>query len=163
MSGRSVERHEVVVIGAGQAGLAAGYHLARRGVEFLILEASPRVGDVWRDRYDSLRLYSPARYDALPGQPFPLWQDAFPTGAQMGDYLERYVAHHRLPVRTAIRVDSLRAAADAGDGYVITAGPRTYGAQSGDRGVRSLPASARPRVRRAAGPADPPAALGRIP
>jgi putative flavoprotein involved in K+ transport len=125
---RIVERHEVVVIGAGQAGLAAGYHLAQRGVEFVILEASPRVGDVWRDRYDSLLLYSPARYDGLPGYRFPLGPNVFPTGAQMGDYLEAYVAHHRLPVQTSVHVDSLGAASDARDGYLISAGPRTYGA-----------------------------------
>jgi putative flavoprotein involved in K+ transport len=96
-----------------------------RGVEFVILEASPRVGDVWRDRYDSLLLYSPARYNALPGHPFPLGRNVFPTGSQMGDYLEAYVAHHRLPVHTAVHVDSLRAAPDASDGYLITAGPHT--------------------------------------
>jgi putative flavoprotein involved in K+ transport len=128
MNAENVERHEVVVIGAGQAGLAAGYHLAQRGIEFVILEASRRVGDVWRDRYDSLLLYSPARYNALPGHRFPLGRNVFPTGAQMGDYLEAYVAHHRLPVHTAVHVDSLRAAADARDGYLISAGPRTYGA-----------------------------------
>jgi putative flavoprotein involved in K+ transport len=94
----------------------------------VILEASPRVGDVWRDRYDSLRLYSPARYDALPGHPFPLGRNVFPTGSQMGDYLEAYVAHHQLPVRTEVRVDSLRAAPDASDGYLISAGPRSYAA-----------------------------------
>lgn len=126
MNALAAERHEVVVIGAGQAGLAAGYHLAQRGIEFVILEASPRVGDVWRDRYDSLRLYSPAKGDALPGLRFPLPPNSFPTGAQMGDYLEAYVAHHRLPVRTGVRVANLRAAADAGGGFLITAGPRTY-------------------------------------
>lgn len=126
MNALTVERHEVVVIGAGQTGLAAGYHLAQRGIEFVILEASPRVGDVWRDRYDSLLLYSPARYDALPGHRFPLGRNAFPTGAQMGDYLEAYVAHHRLPVRTEIRVDTLQVAPDASGGFLITAGPRTY-------------------------------------
>ncbi|MEO8511885.1 MAG: NAD(P)-binding domain-containing protein [Chloroflexota bacterium] len=128
MKTESVERHEVVVIGAGQAGLAAGYHLAQRGIEFVILEASPHVGDVWRDRYDSLRLYSPARYDALPGYPFPLGRNVFPTGSQMGEYLEAYVAHHRLPVCKAVHVDALRAAPDASDGYLISAGPRSYAA-----------------------------------
>ena len=127
-NGGSVERHEVVVIGAGQAGLAAGYHLAQRGIEFVILEAGARVGDVWRNRYDSLLLYSPAKYDALPGYPFPLARNAFPTGREMGDYLEAYVSHHQLPVRTAARVDSLRTASDD-DGYLVTAGPRTYGAE----------------------------------
>jgi len=147
-----VERHDVVVIGAGQAGLAAGYHLAERGIEFVILEASPRVGDVWRNRYDSLLLYSPARYNALPGHRFPLGRNVFPTGAQMGDYLEAYVAHHRLPVRTAVRVDSLRAASDGSGGYVITAGPRTYGA---DHVIVATGAFQRPRVPEFAAQLDP--------
>lgn len=127
---RSDEQHEVVVVGAGQSGLAAGYHLARRGIDFVILEADRRVGDVWRRRYDSLKLYSPAKLDALPGLPFPLPGHAFPTGRQMADYLESYVAHHRLPVRTDVRVERLRAA-DDGDGYELTAG----GAQHRSRHV----------------------------
>jgi cation diffusion facilitator CzcD-associated flavoprotein CzcO len=65
------ERVETVVIGAGQAGLATGYHLARRGREFVILDANQRIGDAWRTRWDSLRLFTPARYDGLPGWPFP--------------------------------------------------------------------------------------------
>jgi len=152
MRAPTVERHDVVVIGAGQAGLAAGYHLAERGIEFVILEASPRVGDVWRNRYDSLLLYSPARYNALPGHRFPLGRNVFPTGAQMGDYLEAYVAHHRLPVRTAVRVDSLRAASDGSGGYVITAGPRTYGA---DHVIVATGAFQRPRVPEFAAQLDP--------
>jgi putative flavoprotein involved in K+ transport len=100
--------HEVIVIGAGQAGLAAGYHLKRRGLDFAILEASAHVGDVWRNRYDSLLLYSPAQDDALPGLPFPDIGARFPTGRQMADYLEAYVAHHALPVRTDVRVTGLR-------------------------------------------------------
>ena len=139
----TVERHEVVVIGAGQAGLAAGYYLAERGIEFVILEASPRVGDVWRDRYDSLLLYSPARYNALPGHRFPPGRNVFPTGAQMGDYLEAYVAHHRLPVQTAIHVDALRAAPDSGHGYLITAGARTFRA---DHVIVATGAFQRPHV-----------------
>lgn len=124
----SPDRHEAVVIGAGQAGLAAGYHLARRGIDFTVLEAGPRIGDVWRERYDSLRLYSPARYDALPGLPFPLARDAFPTGRQMGDYLETYADHHRLPVETGVRVDRLRVSnrTDDAGAYTISAGDRRY-------------------------------------
>ena len=121
-------RHEVVVIGAGQAGLAAGYHLARRGIDFTILEASRRVGDVWRERYDSLRLYSPARYDTLPGLSFPLLGHAFPKGRQMGDYLDSYAYQHRLPIERGVRVDRLRATDEPGgaDGYSISAGDRRY-------------------------------------
>jgi putative flavoprotein involved in K+ transport len=152
MKALSIEQHDVVVVGAGQAGLAAGYHLAQRGIDFVILEASPRVGDVWRDRYDSLLLYSPARYNALPGHPFPLGRNVFPTGSQMGDYLEAYVAHHQLPVQTAIQVDSLRAAPDAGDGYLITAGSRTFGA---DQIIVATGAFQRPHVPAFAAQLDP--------
>ncbi len=127
MNSSSSDRHEAVVIGAGQAGLAAGYHLARRGIDFTVLEASVRVGDVWRERYDSLLLYSPARYDALPGLPFPLGRSAFPTGRQMADYLEAYADHHQLPVETGVRIDRMRASNEAGDGgYAISAGDRRF-------------------------------------
>lgn len=120
------ERHEVVVIGAGQCGLAAAHELAKHGIDFVVLEANERVGDNWRSRYDSLRLYSPAKYDGLPGLPFPLPRNAFPTGHQMADYLESYAAHFELPVRTGVAVDSLRPAGDVSNGYVIASGDRTF-------------------------------------
>lgn len=120
------EHFDVVVIGGGQSGLAAGYHLAKRGVNFVILEANGCVGDNWRTRYDSLRLYSPARYDTLPGLPFPLRRHTFPTGQQMADYLGAYAAHFQLPVRTGVSVEGLDAADDPRDGYVIMAGSRRY-------------------------------------
>jgi putative flavoprotein involved in K+ transport len=123
---RETMRFETVVIGAGQSGLAAGYHLAKRGVDFVIIEASQRIGDNWRSRYDSLRLYSPARYDGLPGLPFPLRRSAYPTGDQMADYLESYAAHFRMPVHTGVRVDALRQADHGQDGFVIIAGGRRY-------------------------------------
>ena len=124
------EYHEAVVVGGGQAGLAAGYHLAQRGIDFVVLEASARVGNVWRERYETLLLYSPAKYNALPGLPFPLAGDAFPTGRQMADYLESYADHHRLPIETGVRADRLRASseADSAGGYEIWAGDRRYGA-----------------------------------
>ena len=106
--------HDVIVVGAGQAGLAAGYHLKRRGLGAVILESSPRIGDVWRDRYDSLQLYSPASDDSLPGFPFPKIGTRCPTGTQMADYLEAYAAHHALPVRTGVRVIGLRSPASGG-------------------------------------------------
>lgn len=65
------ERFETVIIGGGQAGLAVGYHLARRGRPFVILDANERIGDSWRKRWDSLRVFTPARYNALPGWAFP--------------------------------------------------------------------------------------------
>jgi putative flavoprotein involved in K+ transport len=123
MSERTPERHDTIVIGAGQGGLSAAHSLARRGIDFVVLEATLRVGDQWRTRYDSLRLYSPAKYDGLPGLAFPLPGHAFPTGNQMADYLESYVAHFQLPIRTGLRVDGLRAATD---GYVVTAGDSTF-------------------------------------
>lgn len=120
------ERHATVVIGAGQSGLAASYHLTRRGIDHVVLEDNERIGDNWRTRYDSLRLYSPAKYDALPGMSMSLPGNAFPTGNQMGDYLESYAKRHDLPVRTGIVVDAL-APTDAGrHGYTITAGDRRY-------------------------------------
>lgn len=124
----NVEQREAVVIGAGQCGLAAAHHLAKRGIDFVVLEANDRVGDNWRSRYDSLRLYSPAKYDELPGMRFPLAGHRFPTGHQQGDYLKSYADVFDVPIRTGVRVDSLRAADAGGDGYVITAGDRRYAA-----------------------------------
>jgi len=139
----SDRQHAVIVIGAGQAGLAAAYQLGRRAMDFVVLEADDRVGDVWRRRYDSLRLYSPAKYDALPGLALPLPAHAFPTGRQMGDYLESYARHHELPVRTGVRVDGLRASGDGGGGYVVSAGTREYRA---DQVIVATGGFQRPRV-----------------
>jgi putative flavoprotein involved in K+ transport len=101
------ERFDVVVIGAGQAGLSVGYHLARRGLRFVILDAHARVGDAWRRRWDSLRLFTPAWLDRLDGMPFPAPRSYFPTKDEMADYLESYAARFRLPVRTGVRVETL--------------------------------------------------------
>ena len=102
---RDVERIDTVVIGAGQAGLAVGHHLQRLGVPFVILESNERVGDSWRSRWDSLRLFTPARYDGIDGMPFPAPASSFPTKDEMADYLERYATHFALPVRTSVRVE----------------------------------------------------------
>jgi putative flavoprotein involved in K+ transport len=115
----SVETVDVVVIGAGQAGLSVGYHLAKRGVRFVILDANERVGDQWRRRWDSLRLFTPARYDGLAGMPFPAPPSSFPTKDQMADYLEAYAAKFDLPIRSGTRVDRLY---KRGDRYVVRAG-----------------------------------------
>lgn len=123
-----VERHETIVVGAGQAGLSAGYHLKRRGMPFVILDASERVGDAWRNRWDSLRLFTPARYDGLPGMPFPAPPHAFPTKDAMGDFLETYATEHELPVRSGVRVDRLTSSDDGG--YRLTAGRRRFEARN---------------------------------
>jgi putative flavoprotein involved in K+ transport len=118
--------HDVVIIGAGQAGLVMGYELARRGVSFLILDAHQRIGDSWRTRWDSLRLFTPARYDSLPGMPFPAAGFSFPTKNEMADYLEAYARRFQLPVETGVRVDRL---ARNGSDFVIGAGDRRFTAR----------------------------------
>jgi len=114
-------RVETVVIGAGQAGLSAGYHLARRGREFVILDAGRRVGDNWRSHWDSLRLYSPARAAGLPGMRFPAPPMAYPTKDEMADFLELYASTFQLPVRTGVRVRQV--SHDDGGYLVATDGP----------------------------------------
>jgi len=115
----SAERLDVIVIGAGQAGLSVGYYLARRGLRFVILDGCERIGDQWRKRWDSLRLFTPARFDGLVGMPFPAPPDEFPTKDQMADYLAAYAAHFALPVRSAVQVDRL---SRRNGRYVVSAG-----------------------------------------
>ena len=89
MARRSDDRFEVAVIGAGQAGLAMGYFLAREGRHFTILEAADSIGAAWRTRWDSLVLFTPRRYDSLPGLPFPGDPDGYPGRDEVISYLER--------------------------------------------------------------------------
>ncbi len=117
----SRERVSVVVVGAGQAGLAIGYYLKREGIDHVILDGADRIGDSWRARWDSLRLFTPARYDGLPGLPFPAAAPSFPTKDEMAEYLEAYVHHYKLPVRLGVRIDRL---SSEGNGYVLAAGER---------------------------------------
>jgi putative flavoprotein involved in K+ transport len=127
MAEREPEPIETVVIGGGQAGLSVGHHLARRGRRFLILDANQRVGDAWRRRWDSLRLFTPARYDALAALPFPAPAHSFPTKDQVADYLEAYAARFQLPVRTGVRVDRLW----RDDGrFVVATGDRSWAADN---------------------------------
>ena len=121
------ERFETVIVGGGQAGLVTGYHLARRGRPFVILDAGARIGDPWRERWDSLKLYSPAAYDGLPGMRFPARRTAYPTAREMADYLEAYARHFDLPVRSSTAVETL---SKDGDRYLVTAGARTFEAQN---------------------------------
>jgi putative flavoprotein involved in K+ transport len=107
---------QTLIIGAGQAGLSTGYHLQRRGLPFLVVDAADRVGDNWRRQWDTLRLYTPARYDGLPGLPFPAEPWHYPHKDEVGDYLERYALEFDLPVRMHTRVRRL---ARHGDGYRV--------------------------------------------
>jgi len=119
----SRETFHTIVIGGGQAGLSVGYFLARQGRSFVILDASPRVGDVWRHRWDSLHLFTPAAFDGLAGMKFPAPAFSFPTKDEMADYLEAYARRFELPVRSGVRVDRLTRT----DGrYQIDAGPHRF-------------------------------------
>ncbi len=117
------ERFDVVVIGAGQAGLAVGHHLARQGRRFTILEAESDVGAAWRQRWDSLTLFTPARYDGLPGLAFPGDPDRYPARDDVVRYLTDYAEHFALPVEVDSRVTAVRAETD---GYVVELETRTY-------------------------------------
>jgi len=108
----SDQRLETVVIGGSQAGLAVGYHLRQRDLSFVILDEKGRIGDAWRRRWDSLRLFTPGRYDGLPGMPFPGSPSSYPTKNQTADYLEGYARTFELPVRTGVRVDSVSKVGD---------------------------------------------------
>jgi putative flavoprotein involved in K+ transport len=99
---------DAVIIGASQAGLAMAWHLAQQNLRFVVLDAAAELGHTWRSRWDSLRLFSPAQYDALPGMPFPATADSYPTKEQVADYVQAYAARFDFPVRLNARVTELR-------------------------------------------------------
>ena len=113
---------DVLVVGAGQAGLALGYELRGSRLRYELLEAAPRLGEGWRRRWDSLRLFTAAEYSSLPGLPFPAPPGTHPGRDDVADYLETYAAAFELPVRTGTPVTRLTR---DGDGYVAhtPAGP----------------------------------------
>jgi putative flavoprotein involved in K+ transport len=143
------ERVNTVVIGGGQAGLSVGYHLAKRGVHFVILDASARIGDVWRRRWDSLRLFTPARHAGLDGLPFPAPSFSFPTKNEMAEYLETYSRTFALPVRSGVRVDRL---SRLGDKFLAVAGNKRFEAENV---VVAMAHYQQPRVPPFAGQLDP--------
>jgi putative flavoprotein involved in K+ transport len=136
----SFERIDTLVIGGGQAGLSVGYYLKQRGIPFLIVDAHERIGDAWRKRWDSLRLFTPARYDGLPGLRFPARGDAFISKNEMADYLESYAAHVDLPVRAGVRVERL---SRRGDRFVAST---TAGTIEADNVIVAMANSQVPRV-----------------
>ncbi|HLM06190.1 MAG TPA: NAD(P)-binding domain-containing protein [Blastococcus sp.] len=144
------ERLATVVIGAGQTGLATAYFLGRAGVPCVVLDEHQRVGDQWRHRYDSLLLNTPAQYDGLPGLPFPAPRGSFPTGAEMGDHLERYVATMGLTVRCGVGVRAVERRPDGR--YLLTT---TSGDLLADDVVVACGAETTPRVPAFAAELDP--------
>lgn len=111
---------DAVVIGGGQAGLATGYHLTRRGASFRILDAADEIGATWRRRWDSLVLFTPSRFDSLPGSDFPAPRDTYPTKDQVADYLVSYAERFELPVQLGTRVEEVTR---SDDGFAVQAGP----------------------------------------
>jgi putative flavoprotein involved in K+ transport len=127
MSNNDSEHFETLIIGGGQAGLTAGYYLAKQDRSFVILDANERIGDAWRKRWDSLRLFTPACFSRLPGMaiPAPAW--SFPTKDELADYLESYASRFDLPVRTGVSVDGLSKV----DGrFVVSAGKLHFEAEN---------------------------------
>ncbi|MXP22408.1 SidA/IucD/PvdA family monooxygenase [Gordonia sp. HNM0687] len=120
MAGVTAHETETLVIGGGQAGLAMAQQLIRRGRHCLVVDRNDRVGDAWRQRWDSLQLFTSNRYNGLPGMPFPGSRSSYPNKDEVADYLEAYAARFAVPIRTGVNVDRLshrdsRFAAVAGD------------------------------------------------
>lgn len=118
---------DTIVIGGGQAGLAAGYFLAQKGKDFIILDEASRTGESWRNRWDSLRLFTPSQFDGLPGLPFPKPAFYFPTKDEVADYLECYAGQFHLPVRHNAKVETLRRSKD---GFYVAVGTGHFTAQN---------------------------------
>jgi putative flavoprotein involved in K+ transport len=143
------EHFDTIVIGGGQAGLATGYYLKQQGRDFVILDANTRIGDSWRHRWDSLRLFTPARFDGLVGMPFPAQGYSLPAKDEMADYLEAYAAHFQLPVRTGVKVDRL---AREDERFVVTAGDQRFEA---DNVVVAMATFQQPKIPMFAAELDP--------
>jgi len=126
MTSNSTNRRDVVVVGGGQAGLAVGYFLAQQGTDFTILEAAGQPAAAWRERWDSLKLFTSARYDSLPGMEFPGDPDRYPTRDEVADYLADYARELNLPIELNSRVHAVRR---QNHGYTVELGDRAYEAR----------------------------------
>jgi len=134
------ERTDTLVIGGGQAGLAVGYHLSKAGVPFLIVDANKRTGDAWRQRWDSLKLFTPNRFNSLPGMQIPGKGWDFPSKDELADYLESYASHFELPIRHGVKVDHLTR---EDGGFLATAGDLEFHA---NRVVVAMASYQKPKV-----------------
>jgi putative flavoprotein involved in K+ transport len=121
------ETYHTIIIGGGQAGLAVGHFLKQQGMDFVILDQNRRTGDSWRNRWESLRLFTPSQFDSLPGKSFPKPNNYFPSKDEVADYLEEYVRQFDLPVRNSVKVESL---SRDGQSYQINAGAARFSAEN---------------------------------
>jgi len=131
---------ETLVIGGGQAGLSMGYQLSRRGLPYKIVDANARIGDAWRNRWDSFRLFTPNRLNRLPGMRFPGFRWGFASKDEWADHLEAYARKFDLQVETGVRVEKL---SREGDRFVAISGDRRLEA---DNVVVAMSSWQRPRV-----------------
>lgn len=122
-----MEIYDAIVIGGGQAGLAAGYHLKRAGLNFVILEAGAQATGSWQRFYESLKLFSPARYSSLPGMPFPGDPDAYPSRDEVVDYLRCYAQTFELPILTNQAVERVE---QQDGGFLISTSSQTFQSRS---------------------------------
>ena len=148
------EHFHTIVIGGGQAGLAAAYYLSRLGVDFVVLEGQARLGEPWRKRWDSLRLFTPSKFNGLPGMPFPRADFYFPSKDEVGQYIQDYAERFNLPVRLNATVNSL-SQSDGQSEYLPD--KQRY------CGHRCIPAASHPFIRTRTQPGDCPVALQWIP
>ena len=145
---------DVLVIGGGQAGLAMGYFLAERGLSFVIADANPEVGHIWRSRWQSLKLFTAGQYNNLPGMPFPAEREAYPGKDDVADFLQAYVEAFELPVRSSTTVTRLTRTDNGGYLAETTTGPFELTKRRRHRSVSgALHAADRQRARSRADPA----------